>query len=189
MGVQSADVCVRGDKPIGMVSEMVVLVTGLIGSGKSEVCRVLREKGFPVYDSDSRTKALYKGELAEEIKEKVGLDPTHLYQIFDSPEKLLELEKIVHPRVLDDFKKFVYNSGAKVVFFESAIAAEKSLFAKEFDKVLLVRADRDLRLSRNPKACVREDFQKEPDRFDYLIENNGSLEELKHKVDLILRQL
>lgn len=172
-----------------MSGQMLILVTGLIGSGKSEVCRILQRKGFPVYDSDSRTKALYNGELAEEIKEKVGFDLAHLYQIFDFPEKLLELEKMVHPRVLDDFREFASASGAKVVFFESAIAAEKPLFAKEFDKVLLVRADRDLRLSRNPKASGREDFQKEPDRFDFLIENNGSIEELEHKVDLILRQL
>ena len=36
-----------------------VLVTGGIGSGKSEVCRVLASRGVPVYDSDSRTKGLY----------------------------------------------------------------------------------------------------------------------------------
>lgn len=35
------------------------LVTGAIGSGKSEVCRFLASKGLPVYDCDSRTKMLY----------------------------------------------------------------------------------------------------------------------------------
>ena len=35
-----------------------VAVTGGIGSGKSMVCALLAEKGIPVYDSDSRTKAL-----------------------------------------------------------------------------------------------------------------------------------
>ena len=35
-----------------------VLVTGLIGAGKSELCSLLAAKGYPVYDSDSRTKAL-----------------------------------------------------------------------------------------------------------------------------------
>ena len=34
-------------------------VTGGIGSGKSLVCSFLAERGFPVYDADSRTKALY----------------------------------------------------------------------------------------------------------------------------------
>ena len=36
-----------------------VLVTGGIGSGKSAVCAYLASRGVPVYDSDSRTKALY----------------------------------------------------------------------------------------------------------------------------------
>ncbi len=36
-----------------------LLITGSIGSGKSEVCRYLRSKAFPVYDCDSRAKALY----------------------------------------------------------------------------------------------------------------------------------
>ncbi len=36
-----------------------VLVTGGIGSGKSLVCRMLRDRGVPVYDFDLRTKALY----------------------------------------------------------------------------------------------------------------------------------
>ena len=36
-----------------------ILVTGPIGSGKSEACRYLASLGFPVYDCDSRTKLLY----------------------------------------------------------------------------------------------------------------------------------
>ena len=36
-----------------------ILVTGGIGSGKSEVCRHLVSRGIPVYDSDARTKRLY----------------------------------------------------------------------------------------------------------------------------------
>ena len=33
-------------------------VTGGIGSGKSTVCRMLSERGVPVYDSDSAAKRL-----------------------------------------------------------------------------------------------------------------------------------
>ena len=46
----------------------VIVVTGGIGSGKSEVCRILRTLGFSSqYDADTRAKALY-----EEIKAKLG---------------------------------------------------------------------------------------------------------------------
>ena len=40
------------------------LVTGGIGSGKSAVCAYLASRGVPVYDSDSRTKALYTSDPA-----------------------------------------------------------------------------------------------------------------------------
>ena len=49
-----------------------VVVTGGIGSGKSMVCALLAEKGIPVYDSDSRTKALYRGPLLQRIEAAFG---------------------------------------------------------------------------------------------------------------------
>ena len=42
---------------------LTILITGGIGSGKSVVSGILRALGIPVYDTDSRTKALYEGEL------------------------------------------------------------------------------------------------------------------------------
>ena len=49
-----------------------VVVTGGIGSGKSMVCALLAEKGIPVYDSDSRTKALYNGPLLQQVEAAFG---------------------------------------------------------------------------------------------------------------------
>lgn len=42
---------------------VTVLITGGIGSGKSAVSSILESEGIPVYDSDSRTKALYDSDL------------------------------------------------------------------------------------------------------------------------------
>ena len=36
-----------------------VILTGGMGSGKSAVAALLKARGVPVYDSDSRTKSLY----------------------------------------------------------------------------------------------------------------------------------
>ena len=46
-----------------MTDALTILITGGIGSGKSALTSYLSERGVPVYDSDSRTKALYDGEL------------------------------------------------------------------------------------------------------------------------------
>ena len=51
-------------------------VTGGIGSGKSYIARLLEERGIPVYDTDSRAKALYDadGELREAMITLCGAD-------------------------------------------------------------------------------------------------------------------
>lgn len=168
-----------------------VLITGLIGSGKSVLSRELERRGYPVYDSDSRTKALYASVpgLEQRIFEATGLNYSTLSGIFSDPEKLEKLEAIVHPLVRADFERFAKDSGCDVVFFESAVADSKRYFDGVFDKVVLVRADGDLRKRRNPKAEVRSAFQTEPSRYDILIENNGSLEELYSKIDLLFSKL
>lgn len=88
-----------------------LVVTGGIGSGKSLVCSFLAERGVPVYDSDSRTKALYDNDrvLLEKIREAVGndvvdaegkLDRKKLASvIFADEAKLKALESVVHPAV------------------------------------------------------------------------------------------
>lgn len=93
-----------------------VAVTGGIGSGKSAVCSILAERGIPVYDSDSAAKNLYRKDdtLLDSIEEAFGcgirqadgsLDRARLASIaFSAPDKLRQLESIVHPAVLTDFK-------------------------------------------------------------------------------------
>ena len=66
-----------------------VLVTGRIGSGKSEVCKILRSAGFLVYDSDSAAKSLYTNDqVAELIEREVGVKISELKSIFNSKDKL-----------------------------------------------------------------------------------------------------
>ena len=53
-----------------------VLVTGPIGSGKSEACRYLASLDFPVYECDARTKLLYSMEVSRyvEIRAEVKVE-------------------------------------------------------------------------------------------------------------------
>jgi dephospho-CoA kinase len=168
----------------------IVLVTGLIGSGKSAVCRILQRKGYPVYDSDSRTKALYRRpDVAARLESEIGLDADHLKGIFGTPDRLHRLEEIIHPEVLKDFRAFAAETDSPVVFFESAIAMSLPLFRDIFDSVILVRAPKEKRWERNQKASQRDAFQSEPEHYDFLIENDGPIEALEDKTDLIISQL
>lgn len=151
-------------------------VTGGIGSGKSTVCAVFARRGVPVYDSDSRTKALYDEDsaLADAVEDAMGeplkdssgkIDRKRLASIvFSDRSRLSLLESIVHPRVLEDFLRWrsmqeaalgegsqVWNNDAGPVPFviiESAIILEKPIFRNVADKVLMVDAPSDVRLMR-----------------------------------------
>ena len=167
-----------------------ILVTGLIGSGKSAVCSILQQKGYPVYDSDSRAKALYRRkDFSERLEKEIGIKISELGSVFSDRQKLSELEAIVHPAVLEDFNAEAVACGADVIFFESAIAGSFPLFRDAFDLTILVRSDREKRWQRNVKAKTRDAFQSEPQRYDFLIENNGSIDDLEKKIDLIINQL
>lgn len=150
-----------------------IAVTGGIGSGKSLVCRYLRDSGIPVYDSDSGTKALYVSDvrLREAVRSAMSgfcggnadclfrsdghLDLKALAKlVFSRKEALEALEAVVHPAVLEDFIR--WRSSAVVsnaalygaVAIESAIILEKPLFRGIADKVILVDASPDVRVRR-----------------------------------------
>ncbi len=193
---------------------LTILVTGGICSGKSAVCAHYSSLGIPVYDSDSRAKALYGSSsgLAARINAAFGadllspdgvLDRARLAErAFASEEALRRLEALVHPAVLKDFRDWREAAGSEVVILESAIAASLPEFLAEVDRVLLVRADEKTRLRR---AMLRDgcDAQAVAQRIlrqkekqtaalrapDAVIENNSSLEELYLQADRVLREL
>lgn len=169
-----------------------VLVTGGIASGKSEVCRYLAAKGLPVYDSDSRAKALYSTVpgLVEKVEKAIGAPFAQIGVIFTDSAKRAAVEAVVYPEVILDFQKWREEQEADTAFLESAIAAEKPQLRCLYDEVLLVRAPLAQRLKRNPKTAVRLSAQS-PHKIkaNYIIENGGSLEALHARIDEYLQNL
>lgn len=148
-----------------------LVITGGIGSGKSSVCAMLAARGVPVYDSDSRTKALYDNDpgLVSRMESVLGcrltdergrMDRKMLGSlIFSDKGRLEKIESVVHPAVLEDFtewksrqEKGLHWSGkagdVPFAVMESAIILEKPLFRNVADKVLLVDAPYGMRLKR-----------------------------------------
>lgn len=167
-----------------------ILVTGPIGSGKSQVCRILEDKGYPVYDSDSRTKELYAHcpELKSLLEKELSVKFEDLQIIFSDSEKRKKLEEIVYPLVRKDFEKFKEdNQESDTVFFESAAAWQKPQFKGCFDSVWLVEAPFQTRLQRNPKVLQRNSLQDFNGlKADKTITNDSTLDELKRKIDTII---
>ena len=165
------------------------LVTGGIGSGKSEVCRYLMRRGFPVYDCDSRCKALYDNVpgLKDRIETALGVPFSRIGLIFEDESKREVLESIVFPLLLEDIAAWKSGIGTDRCFIESATALGKKAFEAVYDDVWIVKAEYGARLARNPKVAQRAGLQSfDETRASRIIENNGSLEELYDKVDKII---
>ena len=135
-------------------------ITGGIGSGKSYVSAILREKfGIPVYDCDKEAKRLTASN--EEIRQRlialVGpevFDGNKLNKqlladyLFADVENASRVNAIIHPVVLQDFKRWAEEQHEKpIVALESAILFESGL-GEMVDKVLFVDAPEEVRLRR-----------------------------------------
>ena len=190
-----------------MSRRTTVIVTGLIGSGKSAVCALLRERGIPVYDSDARTKRLYSRSigLVENLEKALGrplrdiegkLDRRALAQvIFSSDDARAVVEGIVYPLVLKDFKRWrARQKGAPFVVLESAVILEKPLFDGLAQAAVLVTAPEDVRLQRvmrrdhAPEDAVRARMaaQKIPrEKVSVTLSNDSTPEKLKETVEQV----
>jgi len=176
-----------------------VLVTGGIGSGKSVVCSYLASKGYPVYDSDSRCKALYDSVpgLKCRVEEAIGLPFSQIRVIFKDSSKREALESVVYPELLKDFLSWKNGLNSDIVFFESAVASSKKQFEGLFSQILLITCPENERIERTVSrdGVSREeviDRVSQQDPFiphTLRISNNGSLKELYDKVDKILTQI
>ncbi len=188
-------------------------ICGGIGGGKSTVCSLLAEKGAPVYDSDSRAKALMNTspEIADAVKAAFGersyrdgvLDRAYLAErVFGDRSALARLDAIVHPAVRRDFEAWAARQQADYVVLESAILFESG-FDACVDASVAVLAPHSLRLERAMKrdGAVRERILERmaaqmsddelADRVDMSIVNieRGDLEHDVAELDRRLREM
>ncbi len=137
---------------------MVVGITGGIGSGKSTLAAILRVLGYPVYNSDLRSRDIVNanGQVMWQIKEVFGekiykndvLDRKLLADIvFNDASKLQILNGIIHPAVADDFIAWKRSQKHDLMFKEAAILFESGAY-RMMDKVVSVTAPEALRIKR-----------------------------------------
>ena len=188
-----------------------VVITGGIGSGKSALCSYLSSKGIPVYDSDSRTKSLYDREpwIVRRLEEEFGcslrdgkgrLDRRSLAAVvFSDPARLSQLESVVYPVVLQDFKDWRERyPEADFVVLESAVILSKPIFDGIADRVVLVDAPEALRIRRaaqrdgRGEESVRERAHLQHfdlSKVDAVLVNDGTLSDLFRKADALFAHL
>jgi len=139
----------------------VIGLTGGIGSGKTTVAGFFKELRVPVYIADDAGKRLMisSEDVKKDIIALLGPDSYHdnlpdrkyiASQVFNSAEKLEQLNNIIHPAVAEDFLQWKNLQTAKYVIYEAAILFETGGY-KKCDAVILVTAPLETRISRLQK--------------------------------------
>lgn len=183
-------------------------LTGGIASGKSTVAFRLRERGAFVADADEVSREVMESRsVLDEVRASFGdgvffedgtLDRRELARLaFSTAEGAAKLNAITHPAIaarLLELARGAEEAGFPLVFADAALLIEAG-FHNHCDGVWLVTANEETRLKRimerdgssreeaeNRIARQLPDSEKIP-FASYIIENDGSLEELLEKVD------
>ncbi len=187
-------------------------LTGGIGSGKSTVAELLEEYGVPVVSADelSRVVVAPGSEGLRVVAEKFGpeivgedggLDRRRMASVvFRDTERRRELEAILHPRIRDRFEQVLdalEKAGHEVAVYEVPLLFERNLEG-EMKAVILVTAPMPVRIARvrarddvtetevRARIAAQMDEDSKRRRADYIVENNGSLDELRREVEFLM---
>jgi dephospho-CoA kinase len=133
-------------------------ITGGIGSGKTSVCRVFEVLRIPVFSADSEASAIMENEdavkshlnaiLGKDLYSGGNLDRTALADIIFNDNAILEkVNSLIHPLVIDRFRKWAHIQDSQYVIMEAAILFESG--AAEFvNRIVTVVAPVDQRVER-----------------------------------------
>lgn len=122
--------------------------------------------------------------------------------IFENKEKRLLLNSIMHPEILHTMREQIskYKKNNKIIFVEIQLLFEVQ-WEKEFDYILLISAKKSTQIRRILERDKRSEndalniinsqlpLDEKKKRSDFVIENDGNIEELKEKIDKFLEYL
>jgi len=190
----------------------VLGITGGIGSGKSTVSGILREKGLLVLDADeiSRNVTEPGGKAIPAIAEAFGSRAVNASGVmnrkavssivFSDKKKLDELSTIVHQYVFEEMEDRLEKErekGTKCVVLDVPIPVKK--FTDMCNQIWVVTCDDEVRLARLSKrgldkdeAKRRIDMQMTDDEYcslgDFSIDNSWDMDSLNDKVNKLINE-
>lgn len=178
---------------------MKIAITGIIGSGKSEVAKIVCDLGGFVLSADAINREMlldkdYLGRLSTHFPEAFtsgDFDKKALAKIvFNDSDKLNLLNSIAHPEINKRMR--LKAEGHDIVFCEIPLLSSE--WAKEFDIVWLVKCDESGRVAR---ICARDgrcrdEAQKivqSQNAFRDIIYNNCDIIDNNGRIDDLYRQV
>jgi dephospho-CoA kinase len=190
----------------------VIGLTGNIATGKSTVLGMLAELGAETLDADEIVHAMMGlgSALAPALSTAFGAEvvnadgsinrPLLGRIVFANPERFEELERLIHPAVVEGMLAAIHAPGPTVLVLD-AIKLFEAGIARHCDVVWVVDADRETRIARvmARNRLDREEAERRVDaqppqeeklaRADVVIDNGGSLDGTRRQVEAAWAEL
>lgn len=194
---------------------ITVGITGGIGSGKSTFCRFWEDEGIEVLYLDDLAKKIMieDQQLISKIKQTFGdtsyyedgtLNRQYLAREAFEKDRVEDLNALVHPvlwKYLDKVISKKRDQGAEIFALEAAILLNKGR-PERVDQVVIIESDPKEQIDRVRKRdnitddqdiisrmSKQPDFSKLHHLADHVVENNGSIDDLKRKALNLLNEL
>lgn len=195
-------------------NKILIGVTGGIGSGKTLVCKFLKQLGCTVYHADEIAKRLYKTRGHDPLLLKKKLTANFGQRILDREKNisLSELRKlvfsnklnqqrvncIVHPFVIRDILSKAKRTKNKFIIIEAALIFEAN-FDEYLDYTILVYSSIKKRIERIKRRdnVLEKDIRKiiklqmpekeKLKRADFIIYNDSSVNKVKKDTQTVLK--
>ena len=185
----------------------VIALTGGIGSGKSLAAEYFADLGALVIDADQLARVVIERGTTG-FDEVVAVFGDSILVNGDINRRLLgelifkdsalksKLETIIHPRVRSEFEEAVASlEGDQILVYEIPLLFETG-GADRFDSIITVEAKMDERIARlrkkglliseiEARIAAQATREERVSIADFVIENNGSQDELLRKVENI----
>ena len=183
---------------------MIIAITGYIGAGKTTTADFFKEHGFKVINVDELGHELiHEPEIREKIKAEFGVrvvdkdftvDRAKLSKlVFNDADKLKRLNSIVHPHLKQQIRKKLGSEPGDVVL---DVALFKELNLDDIvEKVILVQTDITKIYERLSSRYTKKEIvnimnnQRILKSADFIIDNNGTIEELKKRVEQVVKKI
>lgn len=184
---------------------MILGLTGGIATGKSTVAEFFREKEIPVICADTIAREITESsKILEEISSEFGqemiingkLDRKKMREyIFVDINRVKKLNEITHPPIIEKIKEEINKNKEKPILVVDIPLLFEGNYEFLVEKILLITCKKEIQLLRvqnrdsvsleSAKNIINKQMamEEKEKKSDFIIENNGTKEELNEKLE------